>query len=137
MKIYNCLNCQKECPVSHQKVNKYCSVSCQHEYQHKTYISEWKSGMHSESKGVISKYVRRYLFDKYNSTCTGCGISEWRGSPITLEVEHIDGCGDNNKEDNLTLLCPNCHSQTPTYKAKNKGNGRHNRRERYSAGKSY
>lgn len=38
---------------------------------------------------------------------------------------------------NLILLCPNCHSLTPTYKALNKGNGRHNRMKRYNDGKSY
>jgi predicted HNH restriction endonuclease len=45
-------------------------------------------------------------------------------------LEHIDGNAYNNSESNLSLLCPNCHSQTPTYKAKNKGNGRVERRER-------
>ena len=48
----------------------------------------------------------------------------------SLELEHIDGNAYNNSESNLSLLCPNCHSQTPTYKAKNKGNGRVERRER-------
>jgi predicted HNH restriction endonuclease len=52
-------------------------------------------------------------------------------------MEHIDGNSSNNKVTNLCLLCPNCHSQTPTYKNKNKGNGRHYRRIRYKDGKSY
>src|SRR6266540_5330922 len=39
--------------------------------------------------------------------------------------------------DNLRLICPNCHAQTETYKAKNMGRGRHYRRERYAKGKSY
>lgn len=139
MKTYNCNNCQKECVVSHQKRNKYCSVLCQKEHEYKTYVTEWKQGTNSGSKGQgeLSNHVRRYLFEKYNNTCTGCGLSEWKNQPITLEVEHIDGCGTNNVESNLTLLCPNCHSQTPTYKSKNRGNGRHSRRERYNAGKSY
>jgi predicted HNH restriction endonuclease len=54
-----------------------------------------------------------------------------------LELEHKDGNGENNDLKNICLLCPNCHSQTATYKNKNKGNGRHYRRKRYSEGKSY
>lgn len=43
---------------------------------------------------------------------------------IPLEVEHIDGDPYNTTPDNVTLLCPNCHSLTPTYKGANKGRGR-------------
>jgi len=56
---------------------------------------------------------------------------------IPIELEHIDGNSENNLLTNLKLLCPNCHSLTPTYKALNVGNGRHKRRERYKDGKSY
>ena len=66
-----------------------------------------------------------------------CGITEWNNKKIVLELEHKDGNSENNDLVNLELLCPNCHSQTPTYKAKNKGKGRHSRRERYKDGKSY
>lgn len=45
---------------------------------------------------------------------------------MPLEVEHIDGDSTNNKEYNLTLLCPNCHSLTKTYRGLNKGNGTRN-----------
>ena len=45
-----------------------------------------------------------------------CGGGEWRGKILTLEVEHKDGNHDNNKEENLQLLCPNCHSITATYR---------------------
>lgn len=48
---------------------------------------------------------------------------------IPLEVEHIDGNYQNNTEDNLTILCPNCHSLTPTYKGANKGHGRKDRKQ--------
>jgi len=66
-----------------------------------------------------------------------CGITEWNGKEIVLELEHIDGNSLNNTEENLSLLCPNCHSQTDTYKGKNKGSGRHYRKVRYQKGKSY
>lgn len=59
------------------------------------------------------------------------------GKDIVLELEHKDGNSQNNSKENVCLICPNCHSQTPTYKGKNKGNGRHSRRKRYAEGKSY
>ena len=51
--------------------------------------------------------------------CAECGISEWRGKSFTLEVDHADGNKRNNTLENLRFLCPNCHSQTDTYKGKN------------------
>jgi hypothetical protein len=131
MKTYQCLNCDTECEVSHQKRNKYCSVACQKEYEYKQRIVEWKQ------TGNIGKGpAKRYLAEQKEG-CYTCGITEWNGHPITLELEHIDGNSSNNTEGNLSLVCPNCHSQTSTYKNRNKGNGRHARRERYAQGLSY
>ncbi len=69
--------------------------------------------------------------------CEICKNTEWLGKPINLELEHIDGNSENHARSNLQLLCPNCHSYTPTYKGRNRGNGRHLRRERYKQGKSF
>ena len=51
--------------------------------------------------------------------CECCGISEWNGKPLNMELHHIDGDRTNHKLDNLQILCPNCHSQTATFRAKN------------------
>ena len=51
--------------------------------------------------------------------CECCGISEWLGQPINLEIHHVDGNRSNNDLSNLQLLCPNCHSYTPTFSRKN------------------
>ena len=79
---------------------------------------------------------QRYLAEQKEG-CYTCGITEWSGKEIVLELEHVDGDSSNNAEENLSLICPNCHSQTSTYKNRNKGNGRHARRERYAQGLSY
>lgn len=62
-----------------------------------------------------SATTRRRFLDKVEYACRGCGISEWCGKSIVLQVEHKDGDRFNNSLDNLELLCPNCHSQTPTW----------------------
>ena len=52
--------------------------------------------------------------------CYECGINQWRGKRISLELEHKNGNRYDNRMENLTLLCPNCHSLTSTYRGKNK-----------------
>lgn len=51
--------------------------------------------------------------------CDMCYISEWMGNKLTLQLDHIDGDNTNNCIENLRLLCPNCHSQTPTFSGRN------------------
>ena len=52
--------------------------------------------------------------------CNKCKISEWQGKEIALDLHHKNGNGTDNRLENLTFLCPNCHSQTKTYRGKNK-----------------
>ena len=51
--------------------------------------------------------------------CEECGISEWNGKRIGLELDHISGVRSDNSLENLRLLCPNCHSQTHTFRGRN------------------
>lgn len=51
--------------------------------------------------------------------CEVCGITEWNGKRVSLELDHIDGNRTNHKLENLRIICPNCHSQTHTYRARN------------------
>lgn len=51
--------------------------------------------------------------------CDICGITTWNNSDIQMELHHIDGDRTNHKLNNLQILCPNCHSQTETFRAKN------------------
>ena len=52
--------------------------------------------------------------------CARCGISEWMGEPISLQLDHQNGKNNDHRLENLRFLCPNCHSQTETYAGKNK-----------------
>ena len=51
--------------------------------------------------------------------CEECGLSEWRNKRIVLQLDHINGVSNDNREENLRILCPNCHSQTDTWSGKN------------------
>jgi hypothetical protein len=51
--------------------------------------------------------------------CEACGRGEWNGYPIPLELDHINGRRDDNRLENLRVLCPNCHAQTETYRGRN------------------
>ena len=51
--------------------------------------------------------------------CECCGLTDWNGKPISLQLHHIDGNPQNNKINNLMILCPNCHTQTDNYGSKN------------------
>lgn len=73
-------------------------------------------------KGYSRKRIKeRLLIEGYKEhKCEECNLKEWNNKPIPIELEHIDGNGRNNLLENLKLLCPNCHAQTPTYRGKNK-----------------
>jgi 5-methylcytosine-specific restriction endonuclease McrA len=51
--------------------------------------------------------------------CRECGLDDWRGDPLSLELHHINGVGHDNRLENLALLCPNCHSQTDSWGGRN------------------
>jgi len=54
-----------------------------------------------------------------HARCEDCGIGEWRGRPLSLELHHVNGDGRDNRLENLQLLCPNCHSQTENFGVRN------------------
>jgi len=52
--------------------------------------------------------------------CDECGISDWRGRPLSIQIDHVNGNGQDHSLENLRMLCPNCHSQTPTFAGRNR-----------------
>lgn len=123
-----CLYCGNPVP---DRSKDYCSSEHLHLYKYKIYIEKWKQGKESgtTNNGDIVLTVRRYILKKYNNKCHKCGWNEV--NPITnkipVQINHIDGNYRNNREENLELLCPNCHSLTPNYRALNNGQGRGSR----------
>ncbi len=101
------------------------------------YVEKWKLGLVDGNRGIntrnLSRHIVKYLYNKYNTKCSLCGWDKqnpFSNLPV-LEVDHIDGNSENNSENNLRLLCPNCHSLTENYKNLNSKQGRSWRKAKY------
>lgn len=69
--------------------------------------------------------IKRVL-EEQEGRCQRCGINDWMETPIRFELHHLDGNSKNNSRENCVLYCPNCHSQTPNFRGKNKGSRNRN-----------
>jgi len=121
MQTFNCLSCGKENSVKRNHFNKYCNNACQgaHKFLTDT-LPKFKIGNIPNRRTQIKclTHLKGYI-------CECCGnTGEYNGIALVLQLDHIDGNAGNHNPSNLRLLCPNCHSQTDTFVAKNKGNGR-------------
>ena len=124
--IRTCLNCGKL--LNNRNQIKFCSHACTKEYKWMEIVTKIENGDTSFSSDTYKKY----LIYKYGEKCMKCGWHEINPTTnlIPVQLEHKDGNSENHNLNNLELLCPNCHSLTPTYGALNKGNGRTKRREK-------
>lgn len=115
-----CTQCGEE--YRGHKDSKFCSSNC-------SILNRLESSNSKIEAGLCKERctLRRYLERTRGWKCEECGASEWRGHRLSLEIEHKDGDPTNNFPSNLSLLCPNCHSITPTWKGRNKGKGRASR----------
>ena len=71
--------------------------------------SGWNS--YNIKKRILSEGLKEYK-------CECCGLTEWLGKPISLELHHLNGIHTDNRLENLQILCPNCHAQTDNYSGK-------------------
>jgi HNH endonuclease len=122
-----CKNCNT---LVKRRPSVYCSSLCHVQFRRRVKVE-------ANLNKLDGRLVKNYLLDLRGHRCEVCGISQWMGKPAPLELDHKDGNSSNNALDNIRLICPNCHSQTATYKGRNIGQGRYYRRERYAQGKSY
>lgn len=116
---------------------KFCSNLCQSKDRYNKYIERWKAGIENGTRGVTTsclfKHIKRFLMDKFGEKCCLCGWNERNLTTrrIPLEIDHLNGSADDNREENIRLICPNCHSLSSNYKNLNKGHGRVWRTNKY------
>jgi len=128
----NCICCGKKLA---KKQIAYCSHQCHFDLKNKRYLEKWKNGEKTGNRSnneQLSLIVREYMLKKAKYKCQKCNWGEInpKSGKIPLTINHIDGDAGNSKEYNLEVICPNCHSLTPTFGSLNKGNGRITRRLR-------
>ena len=124
--LKDCLYCGHTFHPSRGNKGKYCSKSCSGKQMRKNVFQKIENG---EVDGHCPSTLRDYFIHKNGQKCELCGISEWQGKPLVVILDHIDGNSNDNSLKNLRLICSNCDANLPTYKAKNKGNGRTYRRK--------
>jgi hypothetical protein len=125
MKVYNCLFCGKENNwKGYSYRNKYCNNRCQADHKRQQWYEDnrllFEQGL-LKSRSSIKRFVT--IRDGYY--CVICNQQPIHNNkPLIMILDHIDGDASNNSPTNFRLVCPNCDTQLPTYKAKNTGNGR-------------
>jgi hypothetical protein len=131
-----CLGCGA--PLSRRSQKVYCGNACQAAARRDASTRLWLESGEARVRSEQGHFIRLFLAEAQSGRCAICsGASIWQDSPLVLVLDHIDGNPANNCRENLRLDCPNCDSQLPTYKSRNRGNGRSFRRQRYADGKSY
>jgi len=129
IRTYKELTCQYcQTPYYRTRVKSdYCSNKCKS-------LHKFQTGNYSANSPTL---IKKVLVSLFGNQCSICKIQDvWNNQPMVMVLDHIDGNSSNNNPDNLRLVCPNCDSQLPTFKSRNKGKGRYSRRMRYAAGQS-
>lgn len=132
-----CQNCDKELLNYSSGQKKYCCNTCQQDYQSKEKYEYFLTSPEEFQRANFSTAaIKKFILEEQENKCILCGQeSEWKGKPLVLILDHIDGNAANNTRENFRCVCPNCDSQLDTFKSKNKNSAREYRYTQKKAGK--
>lgn len=118
-----CQNCEKKIKYG----NKVCNSQCHNDllFKQRCQIIESQGYWHNDKKfSTSTSFLKRYLKYKHGNKCSICGLdANWNNKPLVLILDHINGIPNDWSLLNIRLVCPNCDSQLPTFKSKNRKNG--------------
>lgn len=119
-----CGNCDKLI----KNRNKFCSLECSNINKHNKAYEDFLTNNNLYCRpNYTPKAFKDFFLSEQNFKCDICGMgNEWMNQNLVFVIDHIDGDAGNNKRENLRMICPNCDSQTPTFKSKNKNSTRRN-----------
>ena len=120
-----CKTCGKEFTGNKDFCCEDCRIKNKKEEHYKDFLEN--NEKYCRSNYTPRNYIREKIFEEQNYTCALCPQgTTWNGKELHFVLDHIDGDASNNRRDNLRLICPNCDSQLPTFKSKNKNSTRRN-----------
>lgn len=118
-----CKNCGKELTNLN---SDFCCLECFHEFRHKLAYDDFLKHPEKYSRADYSpKAFKKDILEEQGNVCAICGCKPfWNGKNLVFVLDHIDGHASHNYRDNLRMICPNCDSQTDTFKSRNKNGER-------------
>ena len=105
-----------------------CLIEHRREEKVRNWLETGETGFTVDT--TIRGAIRDYILQSQNNQCAICGMNNiWNGAELNFVLDHIDGDASNSSRENLRLVCPNCDSQLPTFKSRNKNSARNKRKE--------
>ena len=124
-----CSKCGKKiCAENKSGFCQSCLIVYRREEKVRNWLETGDTGFTVDT--TIRGAIRDYILQSQNNQCAICGmLNKWNGAELNFVLDHIDGDASNSSRDNLRLVCPNCDSQLPTFKSRNKNSARNKRKE--------
>jgi len=111
---HKCKNCGKNINNTHW----YCSDECKKKSNPSTFLSD--DDIFTKNSSRSRNFIKKKFMKFIKNECSICGqLPEWQGIKLVMVLDHINGVPNDNRKENLRLVCPNCNSQLETFTSKN------------------